>query len=98
MRAFPRRAQIAPFPFDRVKEDTEKYPNAELVWCQEEPKNAGAWQYVRPRIITAAKEGGRAVGQRAPMYAGRDPSASASTGSAKVHAKEQASLLDKALS
>ena len=75
--AIARCEQIAPFPFDRVKADAEKYPNAELVWCQEEPKNAGAWQYVRPRIITAAKEGGREG--VAPAFAGRAPSASTST-------------------
>jgi 2-oxoglutarate dehydrogenase E1 component len=94
--AIARCEQIAPFPFDRVKADAEKYPNAELVWCQEEPKNAGAWQYVRPRIITAAKEGGREG--VAPAFAGRAPSASTSTGSAKTHAKEQTALIDQALS
>ena len=33
-----------------------RYPNAEVVWCQEEPKNMGAWFYVRPRLMTALKE------------------------------------------
>jgi 2-oxoglutarate dehydrogenase E1 component len=39
--------QIAPFPHDIVLRVLRQYPNAELVWCQEEPKNQGAWGYVR---------------------------------------------------
>lgn len=39
--------QIAPFPHDMVLRVLRQYPNAELVWCQEEPKNQGAWGYVR---------------------------------------------------
>jgi 2-oxoglutarate dehydrogenase E1 component len=48
--------QIAPFPYDLVAETLERFPNAELVWVQEEPINAGAWEYVQRRIdMTAAK-------------------------------------------
>merc|ERR1711998_575954 len=45
--------QIAPFPFDLVKEQANLYPNADIVWAQEEPKNMGAWFYTKPRIETA---------------------------------------------
>lgn len=44
--------QISPFPFDLVRAETEKYANAELVWCQEEHKNMGYYDYVRPRFLT----------------------------------------------
>lgn len=44
--------QISPFPFDLVKAEAEKYANAELVWCQEEHKNMGYYDYVRPRFLT----------------------------------------------
>ena len=45
--------QISPFPYDIVKEECEKYSNAELVFVQEEHKNQGAWSYVQPRFQTA---------------------------------------------
>ncbi len=44
--------QLSPFPFDLVKAETEKYPNADLVWCQEEHKNQGYYDYVKPRMRT----------------------------------------------
>merc|ERR1712232_1467354 len=58
--------QLAPFPFDRVKEVMETYKNVDWgdgvhpgnwVWCQEEPKNMGPWHYVKPRIVPVAREG-----------------------------------------
>lgn len=45
--------QISPFPYDLVKKECEKYPNAELIWTQEEAKNQGAWSYVQPRFNTS---------------------------------------------
>lgn len=45
--------QLCPFPFDYIKEETERYRNAEITWAQEEPKNMGYWGYVKPRIETA---------------------------------------------
>lgn len=44
--------QISPFPFDLVRAEAEKYTHAELVWCQEEHKNMGYYDYVRPRFLT----------------------------------------------
>lgn len=44
--------QISPFPFDLVRAEAQKYTNAELVWCQEEHKNMGYYDYVRPRFLT----------------------------------------------
>ena len=38
-----------------MQEEAKKYPNAKIVWCQEESKNAGAWSYVNPRIQTAMR-------------------------------------------
>uniref|UniRef100_A0A8C3ACN7 2-oxoglutarate dehydrogenase complex component E1 n=1 Tax=Cyclopterus lumpus TaxID=8103 RepID=A0A8C3ACN7_CYCLU len=45
--------QLSPFPFDLVKAETDRYPTADLVWCQEEHKNQGYYDYVKPRIRTA---------------------------------------------
>ena len=69
------------------------YPNAEVVWCQEEPKNGGAWSYVRPRIATAARD----VRPVEPAYAGRKPAASTATGYGAWHTKEVEAFLSKAL-
>jgi len=45
--------QISPFPYDLVKAECAKYPNAEIAWAQEEHKNQGAWSYIQPRFETA---------------------------------------------
>jgi len=91
--AISRIEQISPFPHDLVQEEVKKYPNAEIVWCQEEPKNAGAWQYVRPRLVTSARD----VRPIDPAYAGRKPAASTATGYGSWHTKEMNEFLDKAL-
>ena len=91
--AIARVEQIAPFPFDLVQEEIKKYPNAEVVWCQEEHKNGGAWSYVRPRIVTAARD----VRPLSPSYAGRKPAASTATGYGSWHTKEMEEFLNTAL-
>lgn len=48
----PALPQISPFPFDLIKREAEKYPGAELVWCQEEHKNMGYYDYISPRFTT----------------------------------------------
>jgi 2-oxoglutarate dehydrogenase E1 component len=71
-------------------------PKAELVWCQEEPKNMGSWTFVRD-YLEAVME---AVGMPAnrPIYAGRKEAASPATGSASRHRAEQEALVNGALS
>ena len=71
----------------------QKYPAAEIVWCQEEPKNSGAWQYCRPRIVTAARD----VREIHPSYAGRKPAASTATGYGSWHTREMNDFVDAAL-
>lgn len=44
--------QLSPFPFDLLQREAQKYPAAELVWCQEEHKNQGYYDYVKPRLRT----------------------------------------------
>ncbi|XP_062709578.1 2-oxoglutarate dehydrogenase complex component E1 isoform X2 [Aedes albopictus] len=51
--AISRLEQISPFPYDLIKAECAKYPNAELVWAQEEHKNQGYWTYIEPRFDTA---------------------------------------------
>eukprot|EP00931_Biecheleriopsis_adriatica_P033817 TRINITY_DN1960_c0_g1_i2.p1 TRINITY_DN1960_c0_g1~~TRINITY_DN1960_c0_g1_i2.p1 ORF type:complete len:1021 (-),score=228.48 TRINITY_DN1960_c0_g1_i2:101-3163(-) len=96
--------QIAPFPFDRVKTVMEQFPNVDagdgvhpgqIVWCQEEPKNMGPWSYVRPRIVTTAREGFEK--DLVVRYIGRRASASPATGYPKLHNAEQEAVVQEAL-
>ncbi|MEQ9329389.1 MAG: 2-oxoglutarate dehydrogenase E1 component, partial [Rhodospirillales bacterium] len=67
----------------------------ELVWCQEEPRNMGAWHYLREHFDEVLEEMGRGADRIA--YAGRPSAASPATGSAKKHAIEQNKLVVEAL-
>ncbi|KAI0632335.1 2-oxoglutarate dehydrogenase E1 component [Trametes polyzona] len=79
--------QLSPFPYDLLTPHLDKYPNADLLWCQEEPLNNGAWSYVGPRILTAANETQHHKGKY-PLYAGREPTSSVATGSKALHKKQ----------
>ena len=82
--------QIYPFPGDAIADYAARFPNLEtVVWCQEEPRNAGSWFFVEPLIEEA-------LGRRA-VYAGRAAAASTATGLARRHAAEQAKLIHEAL-
>uniref|UniRef100_A0A673MK48 2-oxoglutarate dehydrogenase complex component E1 n=1 Tax=Sinocyclocheilus rhinocerous TaxID=307959 RepID=A0A673MK48_9TELE len=88
--AITRIEQLSPFPFDLVKAETEKYPNADLVWCQEEHKNQGYYDYVKPRMRTT-------IDRAKPVwYAGREPAAAPATGNKKTHLLELKRFLDTA--
>ncbi|KAA1473704.1 2-oxoglutarate dehydrogenase complex E1 component mitochondrial precursor [Dentipellis sp. KUC8613] len=85
--AISRVEQLSPFPYDLVTPHLDAYPNADLLWCQEEPLNNGAWTYVGPRILTAANETQHHKGKY-PLYAGREPTSSVATGSKSQHKRE----------
>ncbi|XP_016360795.1 2-oxoglutarate dehydrogenase, mitochondrial-like isoform X2 [Sinocyclocheilus anshuiensis] len=88
--AITRIEQLSPFPFDLVKAETEKYPNADLVWCQEEHKNQGYYDYVKPRMCTT-------IDRAKPVwYAGREPAAAPATGNKNTHLLELKRFLDTA--
>ena len=87
--------QLYPFPAQSLADDLGRFKQAEVVWCQEEPKNMGAWCSVAPQIEEAMDKL-RMSGR--PRYAGRAAAASPATGLASRHAKEQAKLIDEALS
>ncbi|KAL6557615.1 hypothetical protein OROMI_017965 [Orobanche minor] len=70
--------------------------NAEVVWCQEEPMNMGAYSYVSPRLGTAMKALGKGTVEDI-KYVGRGPSAATATGFYQVHVKEQTDLVQKAI-
>jgi 2-oxoglutarate dehydrogenase E1 component len=89
--------QMAPFPFDLVMRELKRYPNAEIVWCQEEPHNMGAWFFVAPRIDTCLRRLDRSGEVGAVKYVGRPPSASPATGFHDQHAAEQEALVKGAV-
>jgi 2-oxoglutarate dehydrogenase E1 component len=95
--AIVRIEQIAPFPWDKVALEMAQYKNAEVTWCQEEPKNMGAWSYVQPRIATATRSINN--NEKRAIYAGRKPAAATATGmGGRAHEAEQNGILNAALS
>uniref|UniRef100_A0A8C9WQL1 2-oxoglutarate dehydrogenase complex component E1 n=1 Tax=Scleropages formosus TaxID=113540 RepID=A0A8C9WQL1_SCLFO len=88
--AISRIEQLSPFPFDLVKAETDKFPQAEIAWCQEEHKNQGYYDYVKPRLRTTTDQA------RPIWYVGRDPAAAPATGNKKAHLVELQRLLDTA--
>ncbi|KAH8677287.1 2-oxoglutarate dehydrogenase E1 [Xylariales sp. PMI_506] len=94
--AFTRIEQLNPFPWQQLKENLDMYPNAKtIVWCQEEPLNAGAWSFTQPRIETLLNQT-QYHDRKHVMYAGRNPSASVATGLKAVHKKEEDDFLEMA--
>ena len=88
--AIVRLEQFYPFPTSALKEVFASYPKAtQLVWCQEEPQNMGAWTFVQPRL--------KGLMNAEPRYAGRAASASPATGSYTIHNLEQEKLVNDAL-
>ena len=87
--------QFYPFPALAMVKELERFPNADYVWCQEEPKNQGAWFFMEPNIewvLTRIK-----AKNTRPIYAGRPASASPATGLAKAHKAQQEALVNDAL-
>jgi 2-oxoglutarate dehydrogenase E1 component len=83
--------QLYPFPHKVFSTELRKYPNAtEIVWCQDEPQNQGAWFFVQHYIHENMQEGQR-LG-----YSGRASSASPAVGYSALHQKQQKALVDGA--
>jgi 2-oxoglutarate dehydrogenase E1 component len=81
--------QLYPFHGEMLKAQLQSLPNIErLVWCQEEPKNMGAWSYIAPQIEATLGVW--------PVYAGRKPGSSPAAGSKAMHYREQKALLAQA--
>jgi len=84
--------QLYPFPRRRLSELLSAYADAdELVWCQEEPRNQGAWYQIQHHLRVLTRPG-QTLG-----YAGRAPSASPACGSGGLHRQQQQALVDTAL-
>ncbi|MFP4571105.1 2-oxoglutarate dehydrogenase E1 component [Rhodosalinus sp.] len=87
--------QFYPFPAHSVVKELERFKTAEMIWCQEEPKNQGAWTFMEPNLEWVL---GRIGAQHPrPRYVGRPASASPATGLASIHKQQQEALVDQAL-
>lgn len=94
--ALVRLEQLAPFPAEVLAEELLRYKNSvSLIWCQEEPRNMGAWSFVAPRLETVFDELG--FDQTRPAFAGRKAAPSPATGSHEQHVREQKKLVGEAL-
>lgn len=87
--------QLYPFPVEELAKELAPFKNAEVIWCQEEPKNQGAWTFVDPLIEEVLAQVKTKSGRA--KYVGRVAAAAPATGIASRHAAEQAKLVDEAL-
>lgn len=94
--ALVRIEQLYPFPKNELLEVLKAYDSkTEVVWCQEEPENMGAWRYLDRRLEAVLLQAGFA--QTRPIYKGRSELASTASGYAKRHAKEQKELVESVM-
>ncbi len=87
--------QLYPFPAKALLDELSRFKNAEIIWCQEEPKNMGAWAFIQPYVEWVFDQMGR-TGQRV-RYTGRPASASTATGLMRTHLAQLQAFLDEAL-
>jgi 2-oxoglutarate dehydrogenase E1 component len=87
--------QLYPFPARALIHELSRFKEAEMVWCQEEPKNMGAWTFIEPNIEWVLEHIG--AKHRRPRYVGRPSSAATATGLMSKHLRELRALLDEAL-
>jgi 2-oxoglutarate decarboxylase len=92
--ALVRVEQLYPFPAGELAVALARYPQANLVWAQEEPRNMGAWRFVRERFLDGEVAD---PARRLPTYVGRPHQASPAPGSHKVHVAEQEAIVREAI-
>ena len=89
--ALVRIEQLYPFPIDEYAATIKRYPNLkDVVWCQEEPQNQGAWYQIRHRLQ-------HAIEKENLIYSGRKGAAAPASGLLKLHNEEQNLLIINAL-
>jgi len=87
--------QLYPFPARALIQELSRFKDAEMVWCQEEPKNMGAWSFIEPNLSWVLDHIG--AKHKRPHYAGRPSSAATATGLMSRHVRELKAFLDEAL-
>jgi 2-oxoglutarate dehydrogenase E1 component len=88
--------QLYPFPARALIHELARFPQAEVVWCQEEPKNMGAWSFIEPNIEWVLYHINGTC--KRPRYVGRPASAATATGLMSKHQAELNAFIDEALS
>ena len=98
--AIIRLEQLYPFPLQRLTDILQRYNDtADLFWVQEEPENMGAWYFFEEQMQSIINPGGNGGPIKRPLrYIGRPTAASPAAGAHKVHAEQQAALVDAAFS
>jgi 2-oxoglutarate dehydrogenase E1 component len=87
--------QLYPVPLKTLVHELSRFKEAELVWCQEEPRNMGGWHFIEPYLEWVQQQIG--AKHRRPRYAGRAASAATATGLMSKHLAQLKALLDEAL-
>jgi 2-oxoglutarate dehydrogenase E1 component len=88
--------QLYPVPLKALVHELARFKNAEVVWCQEEPRNMGAWHFIEPYLEWVLNQ--IHAPNRRPRYAGRAAAAATATGLMSKHLAQLRALLDDALS
>jgi 2-oxoglutarate dehydrogenase E1 component len=88
--------QLYPVPLKALVAELSRFKGAEVVWCQEEPRNMGAWHFIEPYLEWVLNQAGGK--SRRPRYAGRAASAATASGLMSKHLAQLKALLDDALS
>jgi len=91
--AITRVEQLNPFPWDLITEEIKKYPNADVIWSQEEHKNQGFWPFVQPHVQCILKKLDKSVDIL--KYAGRPTSATTATGNKVLHKREHQNHMEE---
>ena len=86
--------QFYPWPVKSLSTELSRFPNAELVWCQEEPKNMGGWTFVDPWLELTLDR--LKIKAKRARYVGRPASASTAAGQMSRHLKELETFLAEA--
>jgi 2-oxoglutarate dehydrogenase E1 component len=87
--------QLYPVPLKALVQELGRFKNAEVVWCQEEPRNMGAWHFIEPYLEWVLNQIG--APNKRPRYAGRAAAAATATGLMSKHLAQLKALLDDAL-
>ncbi len=86
--------QLYPFPLKSVAQEIARFKKADVIWCQEEPKNMGAWSFVEPYLEWVLAQA--SLGTKRARYVGRPASASTAVGQMSKHLAQLAAFLDEA--
>ena len=87
--------QLYPVPVKAMVLELSRFPNADVVWCQEEPRNMGAWTFIEPYLEWVLAHAKMKVAR--PRYTGRSPSAATATGLMSKHQAQLKAFVDDAI-